>query len=98
MKIRWTIWTDSVVGKLDHKHSIETSEVEEVLEASPHIRRASKGHVRGEDVYAAYGQTQAGRYVIVFFIHKRPDAALILSARKMSSSEREYYGKRKKRP
>jgi hypothetical protein len=30
----------------------------------------SKGQVKGENVYAAYGQTDGGRYLIVFYILK----------------------------
>jgi hypothetical protein len=51
--------------------------------------------VKGEDVYAAYGRTNAGRYLIVFFINKRRTAALPISARDMSESERSYYEKQK---
>jgi uncharacterized DUF497 family protein len=42
-------------------------------------------------MYAAYGQTETGRYVIIFFIHKPPMAALPISAREMSHAERKYY-------
>lgn len=45
----------------------------------------------GEDVYAAYEQTDAGRYVIVFFIYKAANAALILSACDMDAKERSRY-------
>jgi hypothetical protein len=43
--------------------------------------------VKGEDVYAAYGQTASGRYLIVFFIRKHSTAALTISARDMSQEE-----------
>ena len=51
--------------------------------------------MKGEDLYAAYGQTAAGRYLIVFFIHKHPTAALPISARDMSQAERRYYDDQK---
>jgi uncharacterized DUF497 family protein len=47
--------------------------------------------VKGEDLYAAYGQTSGGRHLIVFFIRKEQTAALPISARDMTDSERRYY-------
>jgi len=43
---------------------------EEVLLNQPRIRFAEKGHTEGDDVYAAFGQTFAGRFLSVFFIYK----------------------------
>jgi uncharacterized DUF497 family protein len=40
------------------------------------------------------GQTDSGRYLIVFFIHKKDNRALILSARDMTSAERKRYEKK----
>jgi uncharacterized protein len=45
-------------------------------------------------VFSALGQTDADRYLIVFFIHKKEGQALILSARDMTASERRLYGKK----
>ena len=39
----------------------------------------NRGHFRGEDVYRALGQTDAGRYLVVFYIDKLTREALILS-------------------
>lgn len=44
-----------------------------------------------EDLYAAYGQTDAGRYLIIFFVRKNQTSALPISARDMTESERRYY-------
>jgi uncharacterized DUF497 family protein len=68
-----------------------------VLFAQPHIRLAEKGRVKDEHVYVAYGQTNVGRYLVVFFIYKRRAAALPISARDMTSSERRYYNEQKKK-
>jgi uncharacterized DUF497 family protein len=70
---------------------VSTDEVEEVLFGKPHVRRAKKGHVKGEDLYTAYGRTQNGRFLIVFFIRKEQTAALPISARDMTDSERRHY-------
>src|SRR5215510_11117403 len=59
------------------------------------IRRAEKGRVQGEDVYVAYGQTAAGRYLVVFFILKYQMAALPISARDMTQAERRYYAQQR---
>ena len=48
----------------------------------------------GEDVNAAMGQTEAVRYLIVFFVYKVNNDALILSARDMDGKERRLYGQR----
>ncbi len=64
------------------------------LNSSSHFRFVEKGHRRGENVYSAMGQTGAGRYLIVFFVHKKSRQALILSAREMTDGERKRYEKR----
>jgi uncharacterized DUF497 family protein len=84
------IWKDYFVDKLEVKHSVSTDEAEEVLFGKSHVRRVQKGYVKGEDLYAAYGQTDAGRYLIVFFIRKGT-AVLPISARDMTDSEERYY-------
>jgi len=40
------------------------------------------------------GQTESGRYLIVFFIYKKDNRALILSARDMTPAERKRYEKK----
>jgi uncharacterized DUF497 family protein len=51
------IWKDYFIDKIEVKHGISTDEVEEVLFNKPHVRRVQKGHIKGEDLYTAYGQT-----------------------------------------
>ena len=53
----------------------------------------NRGHFRGEDVYRAWGRTETGRYLVVFFVHKLTHEALILSARDMDKKERRSYAK-----
>jgi uncharacterized DUF497 family protein len=91
MKIVGLIWLEEIVEKLDVKHRVVPEEVEQVFRNQPRIRRMNKGHYRGEDVYRALGQTEAGRYLVVFFIHKMTSEALILSARDMDDKERRSY-------
>lgn len=90
------IWKDRFVNKIAEKHSVTTDEVEEILFSEPHIRLAERGRMQGEDLYVAYGQTTTGRYLVVFFIRKRRTAALPITARNMTQSERRYYDGQKK--
>ena len=91
MVIRKIIWKDQFVEKLASKHGVSVIEAESVLDTEPHIRRVSKGRVKDENVYAAYGQTLAGRYLIVVYIRKVSGALLPISARDMDDAERKYY-------
>jgi uncharacterized DUF497 family protein len=85
------IWLPDILEKLVIKHHVTQDEVEEVFFNRPRYRFVELGHRPGEDVYAASGQSDAGRYLIVFFIHKSANTALILSARDMDNKERRYY-------
>jgi uncharacterized DUF497 family protein len=93
MKITGFIWLAYFVDKLEQKHNVESDEVEAVFEHDVLIKRAEKGYRPDEDVYAAYGQTNAGRYLVVFFVYKQDRRALIISARDMTPTERRYYGR-----
>jgi uncharacterized DUF497 family protein len=93
--IRKIIWKDQFVEKLARKDAVTVIEAEEILGANPHIRRMSKGRVKDEHVYAAFGQTDAGRYLIVFYILKLSGAILPISARDMDDAERKYYEKQR---
>ncbi|MGE0825313.1 MAG: BrnT family toxin [Candidatus Binatia bacterium] len=91
MKITDLVWLDEFIEKIEAKHNVFQWEVDEVFTRKPKIRKMKKGRFRGEDVYRALGRTEAGRYLAVFFIHKRTGAALILSARDMDGKERKIY-------
>lgn len=68
MKIKGLIWFNDIVEKLIRNHNVQQSEVREVLSNKPHFRFIEKGHKAGENVYAAMGQTDSGRYLIVFYL------------------------------
>jgi len=90
------IWNEKFVAKIAEKHGVATDEVEEVLFSGPHVRRLERGKVKGENLYVAYGQTAAGRYLVVFFISKPRGAVLPISAREMTRAERRYFHEQKK--
>ena len=91
------IWLEQFVTKIEWKHRVTTIETEEVLCSQPYTVRAERGRVPGEDLYAAYGRTDAGRHLLVLFIHKGRATALPISARDMTRSERRYYERRQRR-
>lgn len=91
MNIDDFIWLQDIVDKLAVKHHVSQDEAEEVFFNQPKYRFAENGKRKGEDVYAVFGQTDAGRYLVVFFIRKTGNRALILSARDMDQKERRIY-------
>lgn len=95
MIISQIIWKDQFVEKLAAKHGVSIEEAEDVLRSKPFIRKVGKGNVKGENVYAAFGQTIGGRYLVIFYIRKSTGAILPISARNMDDGERKYYGKQK---
>lgn len=95
MRLYEIIWKEQFVVKLEEKHRVFTDEVEAVLFNQPFIRRIEKGRIQGEDLYVAYGQTETGRYLVVFFVNKKGHTALPISARDMTKSERRYYERQK---
>jgi uncharacterized protein len=94
LKLRDIIWKIQFVDKLYVEHAVTTDEVESVLFGRPYLLRVRRGRVKGEDIYEAFGQTPEGRYLVVFFIYKS-GAALPISARDMTRTERHYYEKHK---
>jgi uncharacterized DUF497 family protein len=94
MRIDGFVWQSNIVDKLWLKHGVDQEEAEEVFFNNPRFWFVEKGSRENENVYAATGQTDAGRYLIVFFIHKTDKTALILSARDMDKKERKRHAKK----
>jgi hypothetical protein len=88
------IWLPDISEKIAIKHQVIEEEAEEIFFNNPKYRFVELGHRKGEDVYSACGQTDAGRYLIIFFIHKANNTALVLSARDMDEKERRKYEKK----
>jgi uncharacterized DUF497 family protein len=66
------------------------------LLSSRRLEECEEERQRGEDLYRAVGQTDAGRYLSIFFIYKGQGRALVISARDADLKELRSYGKRKK--
>jgi uncharacterized protein len=96
MNITDIVWLTQFVDKIESKHGVSTDEVEQVLTNRPRIQRIERGTLEGEDLYRAIGQTEAGRFLVVFFVYKGRERALVISARDVTQRERKNYGKRKK--
>ena len=95
MNIRDIIWREEVEDKIIRKHGVWPDEAEQALTNRPHVRFMEQGHRPGEDLYAAFGQTNAGRYLTIYFLLKSQNTALIVTAREMTTKEIRAYGKRK---
>ena len=93
MKITECLWIDKFVDKIISIHNVYPDEVEEVLSKRPFILKLEKGNVKGEDLYVAFGNTNAGRHLTILFVKKKNSRALVISARDMSKKERKRYGK-----
>lgn len=93
MAISEVLWLDDVVAKIEQKHGVTVEEVEDVVQKKPVVRRLERGRVAGEDLYAALGRTTTGRFLTVFFIRKKGERALVISARDMDRKERRLYGR-----
>jgi len=91
MRIDDFIWLPDIIEKLLDKHDVTEEEAESIFFDEPRFFFVESGHQRGEDVYAAMGRSDSGRYLIVFFIYKPGNLALILSARDMDRKERRRY-------
>ncbi len=94
LEIRGLIWYAEIIEKLETRHGVEQDEVRQVLRSSPKFRFVEKGHRPGENVYSASGQTESGRYLIIFFVYKKDKRAMMLSARDMDASEKKTYEKK----
>lgn len=91
MRITGIIWLEEIVEKLWRKHQVTEDEVTEMLGSRPRFRFVAKGHREGDDLYSALGRTDAGRFLIAFFLLKHQGQALIVSAREMTPTERKRY-------
>ena len=93
LEITRIVWLEDIVEKLRWKHNVEESEVIETLENSPHFVRKETGFVAGKDVYAAFGKTNLGRLLSIFFVYTRDKRAIIVSAREMTEKETRKYAR-----
>jgi len=87
VRLKRLYWSRSVLDKIERKHHVQISEVEEALfSRGVHIRKAA-------GVYHAYGRSATGRYLFIVFRESRTYSARIITARDMSGNEKRQYRK-----
>ncbi len=79
---------DHILDKIESKHSVSFQEVEEAcLSENRHVRRGREG------LYKLFGQTAAGRYVLLVLANLGRGSWKIVTAREMTDNERRLYSK-----
>ena len=79
---------DHILDKIEAKHGITFSEVEEAcLSGKRHVRRGREG------LYKLFSRTEAGRYILVVLVNLGRGSWKIATARDMTDSERRLYSK-----
>lgn len=79
-------------GREEHiaAHHVTVAEVEEVVSGKPYIKRVRK------DRYRLIGQTEAGRYLVVFIAPRGNDVYGLVTSRDATQSERRLYQDRRR--
>ena len=72
------------------KHGVFASECEQVFFNEPLLILDDPKHSEAEDRFAAFGQTDNGRVLVVVYT-KRADRLRVISARDMNRKERVFY-------
>ena len=75
------------------KHNVEDLECEQVFFNEPLIIIEDTKHSIVEKMFATFGQTDAGRLLVVIFT-KRVELLRVISARDMNRGERKFYEER----
>ena len=83
-------WDQGNIDKNLIKHKVENWESEQVFFNKPLLILDDPRHSIPEKRWAAFGKTDAGRFLIVIFT-KRGDLIRVISARDMNKKERKFY-------
>lgn len=94
MEISDLIIFPEILDKLIWKHNVTEGEVRQVFLDAPKYRFVEKGRYEGEHLYLALGVTDAGRYMVIYFVYKKRRKAFIVTARDMTEKERRKYAKK----
>jgi uncharacterized DUF497 family protein len=88
--VKYRFWWDEI--NLEHiaDHGVEPYEAEEIIDNAALITGVGRGK------YAAYGQTDAGRYLLVIFAKKSDARLRIVTARDMTDAEKKRVKRRRK--
>ena len=83
-------WDQGNIDKNLIKHNVENWESEQVFFNKPLLVLDDPKHSIPEKRWAAFGKTDANRFLIVIFT-KRGDLIRVISARDMNKKERKFY-------
>ena len=83
-------WDRGNIDKNLVKHTVGNWECEQVFFNEPLLVLADPGHSLSEKRWAAFGRTDAGRFLVVVFT-KRGNLLRVISARDMNKKERAFY-------
>jgi uncharacterized DUF497 family protein len=85
-------WDDGNVRKSADKHSVSPREAEQVFLDPRLLVLVDEEHSGSEKRFHAYGQSAAGRRLLVSFTLRRDETMIrVISARNMSHKERQRY-------
>lgn len=77
---------DHILDKIESKHNVVFSEIEEACQsAHRHIRKSKDG------LYKIFSQTEAGRYILVVLVNQGSGNWKIVTGREMIDSEKQLY-------
>jgi uncharacterized protein len=77
---------DSILEKIEVKHGVLWSDVEDVCYSENiHVRRSKEG------IYKVFGRTLAGRYLLVVLIDKGDGEWKVATARSMTDNEKRLF-------
>lgn len=79
---------DHILDKIESRHGVSFTEVEEAcLSETSHVRRSREG------LYKLFGQTAAGRYILVVLVNLGRGIWKVVTAREMTDGEKRQYTK-----
>lgn len=90
MDIEKLLWDRKIQDKIAKKHHLSRREIEEVFEGGYHIRRFGR-------LYYVYGQSAAGRYILVIFLPLGRGRVQVITARDMTQKEYRLYQRERRR-
>jgi uncharacterized DUF497 family protein len=85
-------WDEGNIDKNLLKHQVQNWECEQIFFNEPLIILDDPKHSLSEKRWAAFGQTDAGRFLAIIFA-KREKLLRVISARDMNRKEKKFYEK-----
>ena len=90
-------WDDGNSEKIWTKHGITQTECEQVFFNLPFLVFDEKRHLQNEERFYALGRTDEGKGLFIVFTYRDESLIRIISARRMTKAERNYYNFGEKR-